>query len=61
MAVIKVSFGEKYERNLEIWAARQRGETLKAIAERYGITLGRVRMICAKRDNKLRIANRKNS
>jgi DNA-directed RNA polymerase sigma subunit (sigma70/sigma32) len=44
----------KVSRNLEIFAARDAGETLASIGKRYGITFERVRQICAREERRRR-------
>jgi DNA-directed RNA polymerase sigma subunit (sigma70/sigma32) len=45
----------KVSRNLEIFAARNAGETLASIGKRHGITFERVRQICAREERRRKL------
>lgn len=44
----------KPERNAAVWADRKAGATLRAVAEKHGISPERVRQIVAKEDRRLK-------
>jgi len=49
---------DKEIRDEEIWALRNKGETLKALGQTFGLSLERIRQICAIRERRERQAKR---